>query len=514
MNYKQNEIMLLNLQMLLDPMDELLWNYEACQPGEAPRFRSCQIYCGQPALSSHILYLLPDEWSGRFPIDDYAYITTGTCAGKAPHVREIDRPFPEVMNLVVDTFHRYRDFELQLNCIINNGGDLTALCRAASDFFQNPVYIHDDLFSVLAVSHKVEGMLSFEYNERSGKVNIPLWLINEFKFDRSYQQTLTTHEAAIWGNDQYPYNIRSLFVNLWDGGHYYGRVLVNEIRTPLQPGQFRAAEYFGRYALMLLRHLELSQTPHRNFEETLTSLISGKDIDTQDLRTMLNILEWNESDPYMCLLLQDQDSDIAIRSSGALNNFMSTIQGCISFYYQQQLCILINLAKSDLDPQSIRKQLAPHIRDSCMYVGISNPIQGITAIRTGFSQAAIALNYIKQEGSSNWIVPFSSCALSYIRECVCHEFSADMLVHPALRDLQEHDRTAGTQYYETLRAYLFCERNIPQTSQYLIIHRTTLTYRLGKILEMTNLNLEDPGLRLYLLLSFHILDHANGQDIC
>ena len=149
-----------------------------------------------------------------------------------------------------------------------------------------------------------------------------------------------------------------------------------------------------------------------------------------------------------------------------------------------------------------------------MYVGISNPIQGITAIRTGFSQAAIALNYIKQEDSSNWIVPFSSCALSYIRECVCHEFSADMLVHPALRDLQEHDRTAGTQYYETLRAYLFCERNIPQTSQYLIIHRTTLTYRLGKILEMTNLNLEDPGLRLYLLLSFHILDHANGQDIC
>lgn len=513
MNSKQNEIMLLNLQMLLDPMDELLWNYTAHLPGEAPCFRTCQIYCGQTVLSGSVLYLVPEEWSGSFPADQHAYITTSTLAGSAPHVREVDQTFPEVLNLVMDTFHRYRDFELQLNSIITGGGDLTALCHVASDFFLNPVYIHDDLFSVLAVSHKVEGMLDFEYNEGSGKVNIPLWLINEFKFDSSYQQTLTLRHAAIWGNDQYPFNIRSLFVNLWDGGHYYGRVLINEIRTPLQPGQFRALEYFGRYALILLRHLEQSQEPHRNFEETLVSLISGRDIDHRDLRTMLNILEWNESDSYMCLLLQDQDAGIAIRSSGALNNLMSTIRGCISFHHQQQLCVLINLAKSDLDPQSIRKHLAPYIRDSCMYGGVSNPVKGITSIRTGFAQAAIALNYIKKEDSSNWIVSFSSCALSYIRECACHEFEAGVLVHPAIQDLREHDRAAGTQYYDTLRAYLFCERDIPRTSQALIIHRTTLTYRLGKILELTSLNLEDPNLRLYLLLSFHILDHAESQDI-
>lgn len=511
MHTKNNDIMLLNLQMLLDPMDELLWDYIANRPGETPRYRSCQVYCGQASLSADVIYLFSEEWGDGFPADQYAYITTGTLAGKAPHVRNVSRPFPEVLNLVMDTFQRYRAFELRLNGIINGGGDLTALCRAASDFFHNPVYIHDDLFSVLAVSHNVKGMLDFEYNERSGKVNIPLWLINEFKFDASYQQTLTLRQASIWGNDQYPFNIRSLFVNLWGSGHYYGRLLINEIQTSLQPGQFRAAEYFANYALLLLRHLEQNQPTHRNFEETLVALISGGDVDRQDLRTMLTILDWSESDSYMCLLLQDQDAGIAIRSSGALNNLMSTITGCISFHYQQQLCILINLAKSDLDPQSIRKQLAPHIRDSCMYGGISNPVSGISSIHTGFAQASVALNYIKEEDSSQWIVPFSACALSYIRECACHEFSPAMLVHPAIQELREHDRTAGTQYYDTLRAYLFCERDIPQTSQALIIHRTTLTYRLGKILELTNLKLDDPNLRLYLLLSFHILDHIGNR---
>ena len=504
--------MLLSLQMILDPMDDLLWTYNAQLNGDIAAFRSCLIYCGQSKLSSDVLYLVPEEWISQFPVHRHPYVTTADLDGEAPHICGIQKSFPEVANLVLATFQRYREFEAELNCIITGSGDLTTLCRAASDFFQNPVYIHDDMFSVLAVSHRVEGMLDFEYNERSGKVNFPLWLINEFKFDEGYQQTLAYRHAAIWGNDQYPYNIRTLFVNLWDGEHYYGRVMINELRSPLQAGHFRAAEYLARYVMLTLRQLEQRQVSHRNFEETLVSLISGKDVDRQDLRTMLNILDWSEHDPYMCLLLQEQNSEISVRSSGAWHNLMSTLKGCISFHYKQQVCILINLAKTDLEPQAIRKHLAPHIRDSCMYGGISNPVEGITAIRTGFAQAAVALNYIKEEDSSNWFVSFSSCALSYIRECACHEFSPSMLVHPAILELRHWDKLNGTQYYETFRAYLFCERDIPQTSQALIIHRTTLTYRLGKILELTNLNLDDHNLRLYLLLSFHIMDHATNDE--
>ena len=48
--------------------------------------------------------------------------------------------------------------------------------------------------------------------------------------------------------------------------------------------------------------------------------------------------------------------------------------------------------------------------------------------------------------------------------------------------------------------------SIPATAAELIIHRTTLTYRLGKIAELTRLNLDNPDLRLYLLLSFQLLD--------
>ena len=70
-----------------------------------------------------------------------------------------------------------------------------------------------------------------------------------------------------------------------------------------------------------------------------------------------------------------------------------------------------------------------------------------------------------------------------------------------------YDREKGTQYYETLRAYLLNERDIPRTAQALIIHRTTLLYRLRKLQAVAPIDLDDPGRRLQLLISLWILDH-------
>jgi DNA-binding PucR family transcriptional regulator len=81
------------------------------------------------------------------------------------------------------------------------------------------------------------------------------------------------------------------------------------------------------------------------------------------------------------------------------------------------------------------------------------------------------------------------------------------LVAPELNRMIEYDQEKGTQYYETLRAYLLNERDIPRTAQALIIHRTTLLYRLRKLQAVAPIDLDDPGRRLQLLISLWILDH-------
>lgn len=499
---------LLNLQMILDPMDDRAWKYTAHLPEHTPCFRGCLLYCGQRDLQKDTLYLIPEGQEQDFPADRYSFVTTGSLAGAAPHLRDVQGSFGEVFNQVMRTFQQYHDFETRLNNAITGGGDLNQLCRIASDFLHNPVYIHDSLFSIIATSGHVDGMLELEHNPSTGKTYIPLWLINEFKFDESYQKTLTYREAGIWGLDQYPHNMRSLYVNLIDGNQYLGRLLVNEIGTLLQPGQPRVLEYLSKYMIRLVRSQERTRSHSlHNFEETLVDLILHGQTNTEDLQAMLDILEWKASDNFLCIKIQSQDQGISIRSTGALINWIAgELRECVTCRRLQQLFVVVNLTRSGLNPQEIRQLLAPQIRDSYMYGGSSGIVRGIHQLKDGFQQADIALEYITKRDSRNWLISYPNCALSYLSRVACRDLPREMVVHPAVLDLQEFDRANGTQYYETLRTYLVCERDIPKTSAELIIHRTTLTYRLKKLADIAPVNLDDPGTRLYLLFSFYLME--------
>lgn len=500
--------MLLSIQMIADPLDELFWDFTLEVTQDSPCLRCWQVYCGQTELQEDTLYLIPEGMGHGFPVDSHRYVAWEDIAGKAPHICNLHRPIYETLNQIASIFQQYRDFESRLNRIVTDGGTLTDLCRVGSDFFRNPVYIHDNMLSVIALSSKVEGMLKFEYNEQTGKLYIPLWLINEFKYDENYRETLEYRTAGLWDNEQYPYTMRSLYVNLFSNNVYCGRLLINEIGSLLLPGQYQAAEYLARYAVKLIEHDDMDcRRRYWGLEDTFIDLLSGVVVDNRDLQTTLNILDWAPTDSYLCLKIRNQSEALSIRSDKALNNTLaSQIQGYFSFSYQEMLCVVINLSRPGTDLYAVRGVLAPLVRDSCMYVGISNPVDSIHAIDVGFRQADIVLRYIVEENSSQWIVPFSECALHYIRNQATQQIPVEMLVDHSMMTILRYDKENGTQYFDTLRSYLINERSIPRTASSLIIHRTTLTYRLQKIQELFSLNLDDACQRLYILMSLFLLD--------
>ena len=502
----------LNLQMLIDFMEERGWEYAVHRPGDAPVLSRCQIFHGQNLLQTDTLYMVPEGKEDDFPADSYSYITTAELQGQAAHIRAVKTSFPELVNCVMEIFSHYADFERELSNTISSGGSLSELCCVARKYLHNPVYIHDNMFCIIGQSSLVEGV--FEINEQTKTPHIPLWMIDEFKFDEVYRNTFAGRQADILGTHLNYFNVRSLYVNLWEDDEYHGRLLINEVESPIRPGQYKAAEFFAGYVILWIRNQALSNRQiHYSYEQAFVDLLTEGTTDERNLKTILDVLNWKREDRYLCLIIQSQDTGDAFRSDLAINSRLSTVlSGHVSFRYQQRICVIINLPQSGSDLGELRLRLAPLIRDSCLYVGISNPIEDIYGLKRGFIQADIALDYITRTDSSDWIVMFSSCALNYIRESACEKLPAKMVAHPVLLELMEHDRTQGTQYYETLRAYLLCERSIPATAAALIIHRTTLTYRLGKILELTRLNLDSADLRLYLMLSFQLLEQWGIHD--
>lgn len=74
-----------------------------------------------------------------------------------------------------------------------------------------------------------------------------------------------------------------------------------------------------------------------------------------------------------------------------------------------------------------------------------------------------------------------------------------------LERLHEHDRVHGTDYVATLSAYLDCFGNGALASERLHVHANTLRYRMRRIAEIAEVDLDDAGDRLPLELELRLV---------
>ena len=78
--------------------------------------------------------------------------------------------------------------------------------------------------------------------------------------------------------------------------------------------------------------------------------------------------------------------------------------------------------------------------------------------------------------------------------------------------IAEHDQQNNSSLLQTLKVYLLQEKSLLAASQELHIHRNTLVYRLGKIEQISGLDLNSPLIRLQGILSCLILEYLNGLE--
>jgi DNA-binding PucR family transcriptional regulator len=71
--------------------------------------------------------------------------------------------------------------------------------------------------------------------------------------------------------------------------------------------------------------------------------------------------------------------------------------------------------------------------------------------------------------------------------------------------LVRHDAQKGTSYVDTLRAYLAAFGYIPAAAEMVNVHSNTFRYRLRRLIELSDLDLEDPAARLVAELQLYFL---------
>lgn len=474
-------------------------------PDPDQKYRGVLPFSGTGRMERDILYLVREEDVPHFPGEGYACVCSRQVDGPGNRLCCPGGSWDRLLQMLLELFCEFQDQEAKLNALVFSDSDLHTLCRLGEQLTGNPVCIHDDWFILIASSDSLPKTLAPEQVADSDREFIPRQVVEDLQFDPDYEQTYSQRQCRLWNRT--PGAAQSLYVNLWQETRYLGRLLIFEINHPFRARDYLLAEALTQRALLIL----MKQTPdirqYRNLDDVVCALLDNRSAESDDLGFLLDTLRWHLSDQYLVIRIRHQQQNAPEVLSHVLHSDLFRLfpNGYI-LYLDQQQTIVLNLTRDRLRVSEVRYRLAPLCRDYCLYAGLSSPVSGISSLPQAAIQSDIALSRAFYTKGERWLIPFADCALDYILNNLPPVLEPGYLAAPEWLMLLEHDLEKDTRYFETLRAYLLLERDIPKTAQKLIIHRTTLLYRLKRIFALTGLNLEDGNQRLYLLLSLRLLE--------
>lgn len=137
-------------------------------------------------------------------------------------------------------------------------------------------------------------------------------------------------------------------------------------------------------------------------------------------------------------------------------------------------------------------------------LGVSLQFGDLSKLHIGYEQAKCSLRLGRRLDPDAWEYHYSKYYLQDMFSCYQTKFPLeDITVRYLSRLSKENDSTNYNALL--LYHYLETERNISMTAKLMHMHRNSVIYRLQKIQDTLNLDLDDPDVRMRLMISFKIL---------
>ncbi|MDO5548778.1 MAG: helix-turn-helix domain-containing protein [Eubacteriales bacterium] len=245
------------------------------------------------------------------------------------------------------------------------------------------------------------------------------------------------------------------------------------------------------------------------YQQLLDDLLIGTPLERLD--TSPNLLKLSNQMYALCI----QTHDLKKRQpfQNILRQILLILPEAYLTVHENSIAVLLPLPMKDL-PEEYQTQLEGLLEKENLYLGMSNLFSDISQFSLSYRQASTAISLNQQLGNSNRFCRYVDLQFYDLIDQIPRSSTLKNYIHPALSLLKEHDKQTGNDLHHTLEVYLECWCNSKETANALFIHRNSLAYRLDRIAEIGNLNLEDPSLRFLLRVSYRIehFIHATASE--
>lgn len=388
---------------------------------------------------------------------------------------------------------------------------LSDIFSLLSEVTPNPWWLADTSFRIPVISQNkdFEDMSIIWKNQYTAKhlsIDVILDLAESGELD-----LINSKKNAFIPNTQVfniPYVTKNLYSSRGLIAHFFIIGLYNKLGTY----EVEIAEFFGNLISSLLKgDNEYLPTRGRYYDNYFIDLLENKiesEDDTALIQKVFASLEWTMEQQYMILIFSSRKhNETASIVNNLQLNVLESSYPCRAFIYQEKIVVILNVSltsyfSDDNCCDSLLCEIQKTSSNFGSFISYSEPFyihEGLDEVPRYYKQAKAALAW----GIRNNLVicGYKEVAINELCDKLTSQHMEWIFLHPAIDILFTYDMENGTDLCKSLLYYLIYEQNTVRTAKALYIHRNSLIYRIDKIRELTDLDLNDVHNRIRIILS-------------
>lgn len=422
----------------------------------------------------------------------------------------IERLYVELVNEQAAVRERADDIHRRLTRLVLEGGGLEAVASTLADILQRSVLFESLAFEVLAAAQV--GPIDESRRRALEAGRTPPEIVERMMQHGIYAELQSTMKPVRLGViPDLGMLMERVVAPIIVGREVYGYIWIVAGDHPLMALDELAIEHAATVAaLILLKEQAVRETQNNLRGDFFAQLLRSSERDSLMLeRAHLVGYHFDRSHQVLFVLCKAATSATLTTLTARLDRWLRT-QGVSGLVITRERGLaVVAEAKSEMVGQTLAEKMVLEVSNPAqvLVVGVGRLVPSGESLRRSYDEAREAAEIGERLGKPPRAVLFWKLGLlDWL-----HHLPQDVLAgNPFLKTVQglaEHDRKTNGDLVRTLDSYLEHGGALAEAAAALNVHRNTLLYRIGRIEEITGMDLKDTTqrLNLHVALKAHLL---------
>lgn len=401
----------------------------------------------------------------------------------------------------------------QLTQLALDGVGLEEIAKVLGTRLDGPVLVEDRQFNLLVASNP-QSVQSETFDLVVASNGTPMAILKVLEDDGTLRALRNDKSPVLLPAGEGHAEARHVFPVVVSG-EICGFLSHVESGRPLGPeGSSLLMHATHAVAIELLKQKGIAETEQKMRRDFFRDLLfSNGNISPETLHRRATYLGYQLSSSYWVLVVEYDMVPNEELLPDEVKRLASTLNSLLSF--RQALVITQTQGATILYPvkegqptlekvqhlcETIRQKVSGTTEGWTVSIGVGMLYPDLLSIPRAYREAQHAVKIGRALGGTHSITTFSELGIYRMLLQFAESRNPNEFFCEALERLLEYDQQADKELVKTLRAFLECNGNLTETSDRLFIHRNTLKYRLERIRDITQIDLDDSENRLMLHL--------------